>query len=413
MSLRRGLILPPQYVGQVATRCYAPAGNNTNNFVQVSSGLTTNIRMYHYARDSVPWVRVLPSQWFGVPSGGGEVVTPNTGTALTVSMAIEYPAGSMTQVTWRGSPTVNVTATSTLAELLSDKVNVAIPAGAKFYTRSYYNYAVDAYYMFNDIGANGNPLYDFANGDGNNSTGTDMTMSGTITGNVFGNYSITPVLIVGPTRRPSVAIWGCNVANAYEDAIVANVGDLGYPTKAIGPNFGYVSFASESEAVSIASVATNSAIRRSLMQFLTHVVSMYNVDDWFNTGETTLAAFAGYFGAWAGLPGIAGKPIIQCCHIPFTNSTDGWATTTNQTVYNAGDQTFRAAINAGIRTGALPNMRAYSDACPYCEYEYPPTVTDIWNAPGFTTTGVHFNGAAGYAAACATFDTSIIKWPYG
>lgn len=391
---RRDLRLS-QYLGNFATRCAAPG-----HLLIGTYSLSMNVRQYHYARDSVPWVKVLPCGSFYIDDTGGQGEATQT-PGLTVTMSIEYPAGSYHQVTWGGSASW-VPAAGQIG--LSDKVQVAIPKGAKFWTRQYRVWASGAYaYASNGVQSGGGVGYDAAGGDATNSTATDWTMTGGAYAdqNYSTGVSFNPVLLVGPMTAPSVAVLACSWANGYHDTAPGSpYGDTGYPCRAIGPYFGYSNWCSENDTAAAFIVTSGSAstIRRSLLKYFSHVWSHWGIDEFFVGGAANAAAAISNIQQALGLAsGIPGRRIIQSCYEPFTTSTDGWVTTANQTVNASGGTAAQhGTFNTGVRTRSLFGVAGYDDAISlWAEHAFP-TGDNLW-VPSQTTDGNFPSASAGYA----------------
>jgi lysophospholipase L1-like esterase len=373
-----------QYIGPVATRCWLPDAQFD------SGGFTFNMRMYHYARENVPWIRVVPGGgWWSIgASGQGEVIP--SGPFTTCTMSIEYPVGQFHQVTWGGSPTLSFSGSPTIANQMSDIIRVAIPRGAKFFVRKFFNVPSGGSLGFIKASTSPGNWMDIANGDAGNVDQADQTMSGTITND--GNISpgqLPTLMIVGPTSRPSLGFFGDSRTAGWQDDVSQSpFGDAGEVARSLGPRFGYVNVGIGSDELAgvIANNGAASSLRRQMLQFCSHITVEYGVNDIVFIG-TSAIALAGQLAQLLGMPGLVGKKVIVNTMLPESTSTDNWATTSNQTTFSANN--VRVAANALIRAG-IPGAIGHYDACAYAEFNYT-AGTGLWVPGSITADGIHMN----------------------
>jgi hypothetical protein len=115
----------------------------------------------------------------------------------------------------------------------------------------------------------------------------------------------------------------------------------------------------------------------------THFFNCLGTND-FDLVGTPAATIEGYLTTIGNLAaGIGLTPIIATLP-PLTTSTDGWATTTNQTV--SAHEALRIAVNTWVRTAPAPHT-AFVEFCTPCESA---PGSGLWSAPGGTGDGVHW-----------------------
>lgn len=392
-----------QYIGQVATRCQIP-DTAFNAFAA-----SWCVRMYHYMRDTVPWVQVVPGGGWGASSSGEAV--PSGASFSTVTGSIEYPAGTFHQLTWKGSTQLTFGLNPTIAAHTSDPCYVAIPAGAKFYTRIYANVPSGATVWSIAGGQQGGPdtpgtWMDLANGDAAQYNSGDLTMSGTITDDASISPGQVPILaILGPTRKATIGGLGDSRMQGWYDSPVANVGDFGELMHAVGPNFANINCSVGGDTVGEIVTGTQSSLRRQLLAYCSHICVELGGND-IQTLSSSAATILGQYQTLLGMKGLVGKPVYFHTLGPASTSSDNWATTANQTVVGGGLLPIRNAVNLAIRQG-LPNAAGFFDPCVYQEFNYlSGGGTGLWIAGGITQDGYHMK-PAGYVALGASGTVGI------
>lgn len=295
-----------------------------------------------YARDDISTLQLIWGAWYSNDAFGEKAL----GASLTVTAAIEYPAGTVTQVKFGGSAQGSA---ASGANLTSDAVAISIPRGARFWLRYYMTSTAGMIY----VGGNTLNYIDEANGDCfefGASGVTDKTLSGTYTNTSAGQgFCSPPLAIVGPTRRPSFVCYGdsrfTGLMDRYGDAAFQH----GEVERGIGREFAVSMFSQSSETA--AGFASGSGARRMAMAaYASHAICGYGINDLgagASTVQTRLAA------VWTAIK--AANPAIkvhQTTISPSTTSTDSWATLANQTVFSSESQ--RTAVNAYIRGQPAP-----------------------------------------------------------
>lgn len=353
------------YTGLVATKCGPP--QSTNVAYQQLQGRTR-----HVAMDNLKSIQLVYSGWYVTnPRGNSNVSEVNSSAASTITASIEYPIGTIKQVTF-----ANVAA-GTLAPggtLISDFVSVNIPIGAAFFVRVYQtNPTAILFIATGSSAAFGESCSIAASGL------PDLTMGGTIASN-NPQVRFTPSAIIGMTTRASIAICGDSKAAGALDTYSDGYMLVGEIERSVGKTFAFTNLSNGGERIN--DVATGQAAKRiPLIAYASHVICQYGINDLTmpRTAAQILADIATFKSL---LP--SSKPFIQGTVAPGSTSTDAWATTINQTTFTSNPA--RITLNASIRTclaGAIDGYVEISDAVE--------SVRDsgLWKAPGYTVDGIH------------------------
>lgn len=362
---------PPTYIGQLATRCIIPdlVFDNTTSF-------SFNARTYHYARDNITSLQLLFPGW-AVTAGTGEV---NITASYTVAASIEFPAGTFYQILFSGSATGTVGVGATL---ISDvNKNVCIPNGSKFFVRMFFTGRYSP--LLQPGGGAASFILDVANGDATDNGGSNLTLSGTITDTGGGTF-VPPCAIIGPTTKPSIGLVGDSRMVGFGAAApTANVGDTGEAAITLGPKFAYINTGVYGDTIAsyVASAGAASAKRRALLAYCSHIVNEYGVNDVVDAAMTA-ATLTADTNTLYGFTGIVGKPIFQHTLMGESTSTNAWATTAAQTTVT--QNSVLNTFNATVRTGGLPYTGYHDVVIPIATS----ATSGIWNAPSFTTDGIH------------------------
>lgn len=328
---------PDEYIGPVATGTMVLHAYTTANKQMMS-------RTLHKARDSISYLQVGFPNWY--VDSSSEV---NPGQTATITASIEYPAGIFTRLTFSGSVTGNITDGATL---ISDNRLVNIPDGAEFWVRAFYTGSAGVTYT--------TAAGDFSHQCAFAVSGlVDMTMGGTIP-DAVGGATYLPCLIIGKTRKPSVALlgdsrmWG--VATDTQDITT----HIGTTMRSLGPYYAMHNIARSGEMAN--QFIASHAKRLPIAQYASHAVVAYGIND-IRTGIRTAAqvkadteTIIGYF---------PGKKVFVNTLEPNTTSTDGWVTGGNQTVGTY--ESVRVAYNNMVRAG-LVGAAGYFDIADAVEY---------------------------------------------
>lgn len=362
------------YTGQVATATWFP--NAQANTAPHPDQAQTRSR--HRAAVAISSLQlVLPNWWiFG---GGNET---GTGSALTVTASIEYPAGTFTQVKFSGSATGSI---PDLTSLVSDAVSVSIPSGAFFFVRCWISSTTAFPYFQHNAGV------DTANGEACTFSASggvvDQTMGGTVA-NTTNGVMYTPVAIIGQTNKPSVALMGDSRVFGQNDSYSGTSGDLGTLARSIGPTLAYINGATPSDT---ANAFNNGHVRRlPILKYCSHLVCEYGVVDLFggNTASGLLTILQSLWASWGN-----STRVFQTTIAPIT--TGAW------TLANGSDQTVatweaqRTSLNTSIRAGFPGQIQGIFEIA---NQDEPSQNNGKWIAngtPGFwTADGTHESHAA-------------------
>lgn len=356
----------PAYLGQVATRCAFNTGRVTGS----TQGM---FKEGHFARDNIT---ALTLRWDDRYS----MSELASGASTTIECAVEYPSGTYTRVTFSG---VNQGVMVSGGSILSDSTTVAIPNGALFWLRTWKSNPNGM------LGTDANPRVTTVLGDASE-TGTTVTnrvMGGTISSNA--TYLSTPSAILGMTQRPSVLLVGDSRVVGLQDLPASSrSGDSGEVARSIGGNFGYICTAMSGESAQ--GFWGQGNVRRSLRQYVSHVICNFGINDLHSGGFTLANMQTLYPNIWAGL-GAPAFPVYQLTLPPVTTSTDGWTTVANQTV--AGYEAIRVSVNNWIRTQGDIQLAGIFDITLALESARD---SGKW-LPGYVNDGIHENATAANA----------------
>ena len=330
---------PATFDGLVGTRGTVPTDN--------SGDTQAMTRLASFARAPVTKMKIVTPNWFG-QQGGGSNGESAPGSTAVVKASIEYPAGVCTPLTWSSASSATI---SNGGQVTSDYVNVSIPANAQFWIREY-------------ITASAGVVWDsfqgqvLALGDAlvvGNSGVVDQTSSCTTVTDGGTFRSIAPLAIIAPIAVPAVCLLGDSIqlGVAFQHA-PNSVGDSGIVAPSIGPSFGYSNMGVNGEsAVDFVGTHTN---RAAILQYCSHTIVEYGTNDLYLSGQSVAQLEA----SLTTIYGLAtGQTVFQNTLIARTCSTDGWATTGNQTAYTGGSacstatnfEALRVSFNTAL-TGA-------------------------------------------------------------
>lgn len=324
------MALNPLTVGQTqapSALSFKPIGLRCKNThpTQLSDGVNTNgiYRILHQVAQFGSG-----DQWKLV-YGNRLSETANTN-SITISAVIEYPAGTFHTVTWSSATSVTITGGG--ADVYSDAIPVAIPAGAQFYTRTLVSVASAGQKW---------PTMDvlqLASAQGDSATLATGTLP-SITGALTPSNSATafgPVAILGRTAAPNAVVL-------IGDSIVSGNGDTqtnlatGYISRALNLEWPILCVAQSGEAASIAlgagtGFAANHVHRKALIQGcgITHAIINYGNNDLGGSASsaTVISALQVIYNLLFSL----GITVINGTIGTRSTSTDQFKTLANQTV---------------------------------------------------------------------------------
>ncbi len=363
------VVAPTTYDGLAGTRGSAPG----QKLAQTQAMARTAI----FSRSAITQIKIITPNWYGAELAPGSTAT--------VTASIEYPAATCTQLKWSA-------ATSSVipdgGQVTSDYVTISIPANTQFWVRQYTTNAsgvVAAYYQGQNLSL-GDALV-----VGNSGVADQTVSCGTVTdGGTF--TSIPPLAVIAPialtpVKLPSVCILGDSIAIGVNNDFAPNsVGDSGEIAPSIGPSFGYSNMGVNGEtAANFVSTHTN---RAAVLQYCSSTIVQYGIND-LQFGASVAALQASLTTIYGLAPG--GATVFQNTLIPFTSSTDGWATTVNQTT--SAFESNRVAFNSALTSASFGPNGGYFDPQPVVGTS---TNNSLWKAgAGFpacspwTTDGVH------------------------
>lgn len=368
------------YLGQVASRCRISTKFEPSNKQLMA-------RSKHIALDQIDSMAVVFANWY-VKENIGET---NVGSSTTYKCAIEYPAGTIAAVvTWNGSDAGFAQDGETL---ISDMMKVSIPLGAAFFVRTWLNSAAGIPYHqggslnpsagINDSGESF--YFDVAT--------TDLTKTAGNFNNRTANLTYRPAALLGWTTKPSLLLAG--------DSRQGNGNTLDLPSdgyglsgefeKAMGRYFATINMGCSGERVQ--SVASGGYEKRvKFADWVSHVAIGYGINDiaGFNGATRTAAQVQSDVSTMA--TQFAGKPVYIATLSPYSSSSDGWATTANQTTNATNAQ--RIAFNDWVRKMPAP-FSGYLEVADQTESA---RNSGLWKA-GLTADGLHGNANATSAIA--------------
>lgn len=358
--------LPSTYTGIVASR---------SRIHEVNTAVTGPFmnRLTHYAYDNISNPQIIFPNWYADEKTTG-------GTITTLKMSIEYPAGVFTQATFNGS---NSTSVADGANATTDPIPVSIPFGASFWTRTYVVRSDGNWIWSSNMGQLTGDACEWGTG------ATDKTISGTVgsggaANNSTTNAKFTPLAIIAPTRRPTIAVLGDSRTVGLSAMNLDMSGNKGEISPTLGQTFACMHLGVIGEQ--LYTFMSNRTKRTPLTNYCSHVVCNYGINDVRNLQTaTSVQTNLSYLGNTV----FAGKPFYVCTLPPNTNSTDSWVTTTNQTTFSY--ESVRVAINNAIRNGTVTGYRAFFELADVCESNRD---SGLWK-PNFTADGLHENTLAG------------------
>lgn len=346
------------YEGLVATRLRRlETSDGTNRYVQSRTG--------HVASENLTAIAIAFEN--------------QSGASATLTQAIEYPAGTFTQVTWLGATSYTY---STIYAIISDYIPISIPAGATFWIRSYYADSI-AGCFYNTWQ---NSFYGEATTLSTTAL-TDLTMGGTITNS--GAFSMPPCGIIGLTTNPSWFVCGDSLAMGVGDSEDTTNTATGRDGKVgiIARSLGSVPFLNC--GVSGANSMPSGCGR--IVGKASHVINQIGINTLRGgassaTLTTAIAVFLSLL-----------KPKQRRYQTTITTSgtsTDGFVTVGNQTPHSSNAQ--RILFNDSLRalTSGL-SLTGVINACDQLESSLDSGAWIVSPTPPYTGDGLHPN-VAGY-----------------
>jgi len=355
------------YLGQVATHAGVPTSS-------VDSAQQIMSRSYHVTNQDLTGMRLVFDSFYGeeVAHGGD----------ATIKASIEYPAGTFTLVTFAvGAASGTIPSGS---NIISDVVDVDIPANAAFYVRSFLTSATRIVYRIctNQVAAG------LGEGAQYGVTTPDLTAGGAVAQR---NIVYTPSAIIAPTRKDSVLVLGDSRNSPGKDS--GTVGNTNYGQ--VSPvlfnlKIPFISAAIPGGTAGVLA-GVNGTIRCVLSNYTNKVICACGENDRkTNTTSQVLALLASVRARLN-----TRNTVHQTTITPYTTSTDSWATVENQTIsYASTYDTLNAAIRAGISgNGSFIEITRLVEST---------TDSGKWT-PGYTADGEHENHTA-----CAAIHAIVV-----
>lgn len=323
-------------------------------------------RSHHRARDDISSMQIEFPNWYATSAESAP------GADATIYASVEYPLGSTPVRVYFGGMERGTIPDGGV--LLSDTLSISIPDGAEFAVKTLYE---------NSAGI----LTTVSKGDSSTErreNGTGALSDQTLTATQPSTLSTTiyaPSAIIGFSSKPAFFLVGdSKVAGSGDTSGLEFKGEL---ERTIGPRYAFITAGRSGASLS---ATVGSYVRRlALSSYCTHVVSQIGVND-IGAGRTS-AQIVGDLETFSAL---FSQPFYQATITPRNTSTDGWATTVNQTV--GANETERATLNNAIRAG-VSGIAGHLEVADQVETS---RNSGIWQA-GYTADGVHPT-ATGYQA---------------
>lgn len=363
--------IDPGTLRQVATSTFI-------NSFQHPANKQANSRSPHYMRAPTPSIQIVLSNWWV----SGQTETNGSGTD-TYKAALEYPAGTFTQITFNGGAASGVIAPGD--NIISDPIT-APPNGAKFWIRL--NLVTTGLVKFQ--------LYYAGDGTAQLEAAvsglTDKTMGGSIATTASKDAGmIMPCAIIGISNTPAIGIPGDSISVGRGDTATADIplqGHLGRSFGALYPS-GHLGVSGDR----VAAFLLSNTKRLALNQYFTHFAANFGINDVTNGAtasqlQADTNSYIALFGA---------KPVAFCTMSPVSTGT--WTTVAGQTT--VASNPVRAATNTQRLTN-FPLAKTVYDVNPVVENVTSPE-DGLWNITGGANTddGTHHNANSATRIAAA------------
>jgi hypothetical protein len=323
---------------------------------------------------AVPWFKIRIPSWY-LEYTSSTYTETNNPQALIEKWSVEYPPGTFTPITFAGVSTGSTVTPGT--DLISDQINVAIPAGA---TPNLWLYGQNP-----SAGTFPDLLFTAGASTSACSQGTtpndQTTTGGTITGTNGGQMG--PTAIIGPTGLPSVLSVGDSRTRVNGGEIVSTLS---------ANNIAYIQTGTYGDRAAYFVTRSFSPSKRATLQaYVSHIVVGYGINDLLaSTTDGQLRAFMVEIAQDLN----SGKPLFISTVEASSTSTDSWATVTGQTA-NVPVTGALETHNIWRRTTPTPYVAVWDIVAQTGQING--SGFTVWNAPGYTTDGLHAS-TAGIAA---------------
>jgi hypothetical protein len=360
---------------------YGPIANRAHQMNQANAGGGDVNSLVQHTRFAFPVITDVTGDvvlFFENRNGGG-TASPNR---ITVRASIEVTPGTILLGYAPGGGRDVVIEPGGFATIRASLQGAKITKGSKLFVRT--QVAIAAMGLVWPTAHQAG--WDATEGTVTGST-TDLTASGTITANTSGGYG--PTAILGNRR-------GVGTLVVTGDSIIAGVqdspSDLGFMDRwAQTKNISMARFGSPGMR------ASSPVVARELFIGATRSLCEFGVNDLANA-QPLATVQASLIAQWKAHYNETGR-VYQTTITPETTSTDGWATTTNQT--KASWDSVRVSLNAWIRAGGpvdgSGNPAAIGSGTPFltgvidlADQVESARDSGIWKA-GWTSDGIHPN----------------------
>lgn len=385
------------YEGLVASRAREMSNHSTSSF-------QTQSRSAHIATETLTSIKLAFAGFYSGTNTGGPVTDTGLGAATTITVGIEYPAGTCTQAKFSGSASGTI---PDVGVLFSDYTTVSIPSGATFWVRNLRTNANGVFFnaFQNSAAFNGGPLGEAT--EVATSGLTDKTVSCATITDSGTHWSVPPLAIMGMTTNPSMIIVGDSIAAGTGDVEDTSGTATGYNAKVgtVARSLGNIPFVNIARGFATAQGWTSQAVGSDLIiQKGSHLFIGLGTNDFANSRTPaqlisdiqTIAALA-----WSH------QKIYVCTVPPRSSSTDNWATLVNQTATSKASQN---SFNTSVRA-TLAGTTGFYDVASALESSQN---SDLWIAatPQNTIEGVHPEPPPqGYQLVVNAGVISPVTWP--
>jgi hypothetical protein len=363
---------------------------------------TMNARTRHRSttEQAASRIRFVYSNWSVSASGSvGEVDGPS---ALTFRAALEYD-GKLHRMTFNGGRETAECPPG--ADVVTDPLDIALPPGAVFFSRTFYSGATGTFGRPLPIYREWGEYIEIAGGGDKTLATADLPRANTTAG--YG-----PSAILGSVARsqPAIAIIGDSIANGNSggDNPDGPAENLGYIARAIGDRYGFIRLTNPSDTLYSFTVDDKRRLRL-LAGRVTHAICEHGIND-AAMGRSFEQMRAKYVEQWSALAA-QGIKVFQCTLTPRTDSSDEHATLEGQKpVRGCGAGGVREQVNEWIRTTPKP-LSGYFEVADRLESA---RNSGLWKADGTPAKFVHGAGGVhptpyGHDLAAAAIDLARLK----
>lgn len=400
LALARGVraqkAQPTEAAGGIAVANRVTAVNLS---MRLKGQRTMNARVRHRltTEQAVHGIRFVYSNWSLSASGSvGEVDGPSP---LTYRAALEID-GQVRRMTFNGGqPSAEC---QPGADVVTDPLEITLPAGAVFFSRSFYSGTTEIFARplpiyrewgeYIEIGADGDKT---------------LSTTGLPRPNTTAGYGPSAILGSLGRKQPAIAILGDSIANGNSggDNPDGPAENLGYIARAINDRYGFIRLTNPSDT--LYSFTVDNKRRMHLLEGrVTHAICEHGIND-VTMGRTFEQMRAKYLEQWSALAA-RGIKVFQCTLTPRTESGDQHATLASQKpVRGCGPGGVREQVNKWIRSTPAP-LAGYFEVADRLESARD---SGLWRVDGTPAKFVHGAGGVhptpyGHTLAAAAIDLS-------